>query len=62
MAEEKNVNVSQLAMAWLYNQPQNVYAIVSTSSAERMKSNIEAMDIKLTDEESKYLNLEIDKL
>lgn len=62
LAEEKNVNVSQLAMAWLYNQPQNVYAIVSTSSAERMKSNIEAMDIKLTDEESKYLNLEIDKL
>lgn len=57
LAEKKNCTVSQIAMAYIYNSPLNAFAIVSTSSAERMKANIEAISIKLTEEEIKYLEL-----
>lgn len=57
LAEKKNCSVSQIAMAYIYNQPLNTYAIVSTSSAQRMKSNIDAISIKLTKDEINYLDL-----
>lgn len=58
MAAEKGVKVPQIAMAWLFNQPLNTFAVVSTSSAERMKENIEASGIILTEKECRWLDLE----
>lgn len=38
----------------------NAFAVVSTTSPERMKMNIGAMDIELTQEERDYLDLNQD--
>ena len=57
LALKKGVTVPQIAMAWIYQQPLNVFAVVSTSKPERMKENIAALEIKLTPEETAWLNL-----
>ena len=57
LAQEKGCTVSQIAMAWIYRQELNVFAIVSTTKAERMKENIEAMNLPLTPAEVRYLDL-----
>jgi len=48
-------------MAWIMNQTLDVYAVVASGNAERMKSNIKAAQIKLTPEECKWLDLETDE-
>lgn len=58
MAAEKGVKIPQIAMAWLFNQPLNTFAVVSTSSEARMKENIAALNIILTEDECQWLNLE----
>lgn len=57
-AERKHCTVPQIAMAWIYSQKLNAFAVVSTSSAKRMQENIEALHIKLTEEECAYLDLQ----
>ena len=57
LAAEKGVTVPQLAVAWLYHQGLNEFAVISTGSPERMQSNIDALDIEITPEENDYLNL-----
>lgn len=56
LAEKKGVSVPQIAMAWLFRQNMNTFAIVSTSKPERMKQNIEALNMKLIKEEIQYLD------
>lgn len=55
LARKKNCLVSQIAMAYVYSLPLNTFAIVASSSAERMKSNVDALSIKLTEDEIRYL-------
>ena len=57
LAQKKEVTVAQIAMAWIFNQGMDMYAVVSTSSAARMQSNIDALDIKLSEKECRYLDL-----
>lgn len=59
LAKEKGVGVSDIAMAWLYRQPLNTFAIVSTSKAARMRNNINAISLELTQDELSYLDLRI---
>ena len=61
LAEQKHATVPQIAMAWIYSQPINTFAVVSTSSAERMRANIAALDISLTAKEAAFLDLESDE-
>jgi len=58
VAAKKGYTVPQIAMAWIYNQDLNVFAIVGTTNADRMRQNIEALDIKLSEAEIKYLDLQ----
>lgn len=58
LAQEKGCSVSQIAMAWLFAQEINTFAVVSTSKKERMKENIAAMETALTKEELLYLDLQ----
>lgn len=55
LAKKKNCSVAQIAMAWMLGQKVNTFAVVSTSSSERMRKNIEAMAIELTPEEQRWL-------
>ena len=59
LAEEKKCTVPQIAMAWIYGQQLNTFAVVSSSSAARMKENIQALEIRLTEEELRRLDLEV---
>ena len=61
LAREKGVPVSQIALSWLFHQPLNLFAAVSTSSAERLQSNIVALDLTLSPAECAWLNLEGDQ-
>lgn len=58
LAKEKHCTVPQIAMAWIYSQELNTFAVVSTSDAKRMQDNIDALHIKLTKEECAYLDLQ----
>ena len=57
LAEQKGATVPQIAMAWIFSQNLNAFAIVSTSSKKRMQSNIDALSIELTPAEADYLDL-----
>lgn len=59
LAKKKHCTVPQIAMAWIYSQELNIFAVVSTSNAKRMQDNIDALHIKLTEEECAYLDLQI---
>ncbi len=58
LAAEKGCSVSQIAMAWLFRQKLNTFAVVSTSKARRMQENIKAMELELTRSELNYLDLQ----
>ena len=57
LAREKNCSVSQLALSWFLRQDINVFAIISSTSLNRMSENIAAFDIDLTAEEAAWLDL-----
>ena len=58
LAETKGVTVAEIALAWVFRSPMNVFPVVSTSSEARLKMNIHAMELPLTKEECAWLNLE----
>ena len=62
LANEKNVTVAQIAMAWIYSQPFDVFALSSPVTKQQIDENIKAIDIALNENESKWLNLEVDSL
>lgn len=57
LAEKKGCSVSQLAVGWMFTQGLNLYTLISTTKAARLKENLQALYIKLSQEESEYLNL-----
>lgn len=58
LAAQKGCGIAQLAMAWLYRQPLNTFAIATMSSPKRIQENVDALSLELTDAECRYLNLE----
>lgn len=60
LAMQKGRTVAQIAMAWLYAQPLNTFAIVTMSSPARIQENTAALSIRLTEAECRYLNLEME--
>lgn len=58
LAEKKGITVAQAAMAWIYNQRFEVFALSSPVTAEQLSANIKALEIELTEEEVRWLNLE----
>ncbi len=55
LADEINASVSQICLAWLFAQPQNLFPIVSPGSEAHMKDNIDALNITLTKEQCDWL-------
>jgi aryl-alcohol dehydrogenase-like predicted oxidoreductase len=60
LAARKGAAVAQVALAWIFRQGLDLFAVVSASSPRRMESNIAALSLPLTPEECRYLNLEDD--
>ncbi|MDO4648871.1 MAG: aldo/keto reductase, partial [Eubacteriales bacterium] len=57
LAQEKGVSVPQIAMAWIYAQEVNTFAVVGSGNIKRMQQNVDALSIHLTKEEADYLDL-----
>jgi aryl-alcohol dehydrogenase-like predicted oxidoreductase len=60
LAKEKRTGVAQIAIAYLLNQNFLVFPIISSVNTERMKENLEALKITLTEKDLEWLNLERD--
>ncbi len=55
LAEKKGCTVSEIALAFVLCSRMDTYAIVGSSSPERMKGNLRALSVKLSEEEMRYL-------
>lgn len=56
MAEEKNVTVPQLALAWLLHQPAATSLIIGATKMSQLQDNLKAVDVSLPEEDLKKLN------
>ncbi len=61
LAKEKGVSVAQIAMAYVINQPINVFPIVGAANKDEFDSNVRACEIKLSPNELAWLDLRIDE-
>lgn len=56
MAEEKNVTVPQLALAWLLHQPVVTSLIIGTTKMSQLQDNLKAVEVSLSEEDLKKLD------
>lgn len=59
LAEERGATVPQIALAYVFRQPINTFAITGALNASQFKENVEALEIGLTDEEVSWLDLKL---
>lgn len=62
LAAKKGCSVPQIAMAWIYRQNINTFAVVSTPNPQQMQENIDALSLELTEDEVLYLDLKKEAL
>lgn len=60
LAAEKGLTTAQVALAYVMNQPMNLFVVVGPHSVEKFKANIEAGEVQLTSEEMAWLDLKSD--
>ncbi len=60
LGQAKNATVAQIALAFVMNQPMNVFALVSCADRAQFEANAAAPDLKLTPQELAYLDLKAD--
>mgnify|MGYP005847480031 CR=1 FL=1 len=61
LAQEKGITLPQIALAYVVNQPLNLFPLVGCLSSAEFKDNLAAMDIKLTSDEIAWLELKQNK-
>lgn len=52
----KTAKRTEITLAWALSQPIKTVLLVSSRNAERMKDNLKAFDVKLTEEEVAWLD------
>lgn len=60
LAKEKGLTVPQIALAFILNQPVNVFALVGVFHPDECRANIEVLNLKLTQAEQDWLDLKRD--
>jgi aryl-alcohol dehydrogenase-like predicted oxidoreductase len=58
LAKKKGVSVPDIAMAWVLNQPLDVFALVGAANEGEIRANARAAELVLTEEELGWLDLE----
>ena len=53
IAKKKRVTTSQLVLAWLRKQSRVVHLLPGTRSVDRVKENLVALEVELSDEEDR---------
>jgi aryl-alcohol dehydrogenase-like predicted oxidoreductase len=56
LAEQKNVSVSQLALAWLLHQPAVSSVIIGATKLHQLQDNLKSIDVSFTADELKRLD------
>ena len=59
LANEKGIEVPQLALAYVLNQPQGIHALVGSRNPAEVAVNLAASEVKLTSKELGWLDLQI---
>ncbi len=62
LANEKGLSVAQIAVSFVLSQPLNLYALLAPRSAEECRQNIQAMQVKLTQDEMDWLDLKAERV
>jgi aryl-alcohol dehydrogenase-like predicted oxidoreductase len=62
LAVEKKVRLTQIAFAWLFTQPLDVFPVTSPTSIEHLHEIIGAINLVISPHEAAWLNLVIDAL
>jgi aryl-alcohol dehydrogenase-like predicted oxidoreductase len=57
LAEERELTVPQIALAYILSQPLNLFALVAAWTGEEARSNIAALELNLTSDEAEWLDL-----
>ena len=55
LAAKYGVSVSEIAMRYVFSNEMNIFAVVSTTSSERLQMNINAANNPLSAEDVSYL-------
>jgi len=62
LAEEKGATVPQIALAYIFHQPLNCFAVTGSLNPAHFRENIEALEIGLTNKEIAWLDLKSESL
>lgn len=57
LAKKYGVSVPEIAMRYVFSSAMNMFAVVSTSSIQRLRMNIKAANSPLTQNEVEYLEM-----
>lgn len=60
LALEKGLSIPQVALAWVLNQPLNLFALVAPASQKECQDNLRALEVKLSPAELSWLDLSTD--
>ncbi|KAI0328027.1 Aldo/keto reductase [Cubamyces sp. BRFM 1775] len=55
LAQKKNASMAQIALAWIMSKPGVTAPIIGTTSLKNLEDILGALDVKLSEEEVKYL-------
>jgi aryl-alcohol dehydrogenase-like predicted oxidoreductase len=55
LAERYSVSVPEIAMRYIFGSPMNIFAVVSTTNADRMSMNLRASANPLSSEDRRFL-------
>ena len=58
LSKRKRVSMAQISLAWILAKPGVTAPIVGTTSVEKLADLIDALDVKLSEEDIKYLEEE----
>ena len=60
LAQAKGLTVAQVALAFILNQPLNIFALISCADRAQFEANTAALDMTLSPQELAYLDLQSD--
>jgi aryl-alcohol dehydrogenase-like predicted oxidoreductase len=61
LAQERGLTIPQIAMAYVLNQPMNVFALVGSQSGDEFRANVVALETQLSDDAMAWLDLRSDR-
>ncbi len=61
MAKEKKMTIPQIALAYVLNQPLNIFPLVGARSGDEITANLQSLDTKLSQNEMAWLDLKLSR-